>query len=251
MKRNICVLYFVLTVALIYGIEFDKDDLNFHFQIGAYLNTCNFMNVMEDIRMGRAIISNSEYINVGMTKDQAKEYVDMPKSIKTGVMIANIVGSFEFGFKYRVKWNVLLFDSDVSILFYDGSYNSRLDFEFSNDIGIRMPYWIMPYASCGPNYTLSFYQNYFDLVEDWRTHYLAYQNVMYRIGFHARLGVDFNLKKFSIGLYYQYTIKDFDEFGGFCFAQIYVKNNFACAAIGIFAYQSRLGVSLLFPIEKL
>ena len=94
------------------------------------------------------------------------------------------------------------------------------------------------------NFTFSFYPSEFTKLENWKGRWAATDNFAFRPGINLRAGLDFKFKGFSIGAYYQYTIKDFQEFTGWYYAIVSEGLTQQQAAGMIFGAQSRFGASL-------
>ena len=115
-------------------------------------------------------------------------------------------------------------------------------------VGIRCPFFIMPYLIAGPTFTFSFYPEQFTQVENWKGDWAATDNFAFRPGLNTRAGLDFKFRGWSIGAYYQYTIKDFQEFGSWFWHLTNAGYSQADAVGKIFGAQSRFGASMCFYI---
>lgn len=246
MKKKFVLIFLIAVCIIMPSYIYGKSlfDLSFQVGIGGFINSPNFLCFAENVRMARAIHNNEPYSNIGMSDMQTMEFNSIQRSMRNAILVANVFGAMEYGIKFRLLYHVLMAEGDFSLLVFDGSFNSRTDLVLSADAGIRFPHRIMPYFIFGPNMTFSFYPEHFKNMEDWKSSQGAYNQFMFRVGIHAKIGLDFKFKRFSFGFYYQYMIKDFDEFAGFCYAQRYIKD-YTCAALSVFAYQSRVGASFV------
>ena len=103
--------------------------------------------------------------------------------------------------------------------------SGHCDFMAMFDIGIRCPKWVMPYFAVGINGTFSlypdniknvdaFYNSETSEYECWRNpdaqvRYADLEkNLMISLGAHAKVGLDVKFKRFSVGFYCLYLIKD-------------------------------------------
>ena len=115
-------------------------------------------------------------------------------------------------------------------------------------IGVRGPFFIMPYIIGGLAFTFSFYPSEYTSIEEWKGDWAATSNFAFRPGINTRIGLDLKFPKLSIGAYYQWTVKDFQEFSSWYWHIMNVGYSNAEAIGKIIAGQSRFGISIcLYP----
>jgi hypothetical protein len=249
MKRTIKILLVVtVALALVSTAAFAKskksDEGRFQLGFGGFISTNNILGLIENVRMNDAIQSS------GTLPAEFSGLTDINVAMQRAIMVANILGGMEYGFKTRILWKILIAEADLVLTPFNGSYNGRLDFTVNTGVGIRAPFWIMPYFVAGPMFTFSFYPDEFTAVESWKSNYAGFQNFLFRPGLNTRVGLDFKFKKFSIGAYYNYAIKDFQEFT-LWYEDLVAKLDSgdtaaaqAQAAGMVFGAQSKFGVSM-------
>ena len=245
--RNKIILTFLgilILTAPSFAATQKNDENRFQLGIGIMASTGNLLDLIESVRLYNAAANDNPYNFPGLTDQQKYAYQNLSGAMQRAVLVANILGSMDYGMQFRILWKPLMFETDLSILPYDGSFNGRLDFMVTPFIGVRAPFFIMPYFIAGPILTFSFYPATFTQIEFWRSRWGITSNFVFRPGINTRLGLDIKLKGFSIGAYYQYTIKDFDEFTNFYGSLVAAGFTNADAAGKIFAEQSRFGMAI-------
>jgi len=248
------ILFLVVVFALLLNVcIFSKtkksDESRFQMGFGVMVSTSNLLSLIETSKLFSAIENGEKYNFPGLPEDVSIQFNNVAKNLGRAMLVANIIGGLEYGVNYRILYQAFIFDSNLILLPFDGSYNGRLDFLVSMNIGLRAPFWIMPYIDAGVNFTFSWYPENVTNIDSWKS-WGVFNNFVFRPGLNVRTGLDIKFRHFSIGAYYQYTIKDFEEFGGW-FNKIAADlsgQNYADAqtrALGlIFASQSRFGVCL-------
>lgn len=243
----------IMALLLISTLGFAKTtnkEMRFQLGIGGYVNTSNILGLIENVRMTQALEGGGDYNYPGIDQEEREALENLNLAMRRGIMIANILGGLEYGIKTRILWNILIAEADLSLVPYNGSYNGRLDFAVSAGIGVRAPFFIMPYFTVGPMFTFSFYPSEFTKYESWKSNYGGFGNFVFRPGLNSRLGLDLKFKKWSFGLYYQYTIRDFQEFTGWYSQLVDSMGNTqqarAEAAGMIFGAQSKFGAHMTF-----
>lgn len=223
-----------------------SDEKRFQLGIGLMASTGNLLGLIESARMYNAISKGDKYDYPGLSKQEKDSLNSLNGAMQRAILVANILGSMEYGIQLRVLWHMLMVNCDVVLLPFDGSYNGRLDFMITPSVGIRAPFWLMPYLLVGMTMTFSFYPDEFTDKENWKGEWAATDNFVFRPGMNFRAGLDFKFKSFSIGAYYQYTIKDFQEFS-LWYNDIVDNGMTAADAAGkIFGAQSRFGAAMCF-----
>ncbi len=227
------------------------DENKFQFGIGATVSTGHLLGVIETGKMIDAENkTGTDYSFPGMTKEQADAYNGLSKNMKTAIWVSNIFASMEYAIQARVLWNVLLVHADLGFLPMDSSYNGRFDMVLGVNAGVRAPFFIMPYVTAGVNFTFSFYPDKVVNIstENWKLNakYGVAENFVFRPGINFVAGLDLKLGKFSIGGFYKYIIKDFDEFN-YMYQQFKNDATRFDSAVGlIFSSQSKFGVAVSF-----
>ncbi|OHD18248.1 MAG: hypothetical protein A2Y34_09275 [Spirochaetes bacterium GWC1_27_15] len=247
------LIFCLLIVCLISAFSKTKksDEKRFQIGFGGMVSTSNLMGMIENTKLYQAIENGSQYDYPGLDTEQSKAINNLAKNMGRAILVANILGGLEYGFEARLLWNALMLESDLIFLPFDASYNGRMDFVVTTNIGIRAPFWIMPYITAGANFTFSWYPENVTKIDKWKS-WGVFNNFVWRPGVNLRCGLDLKFRHFSIGAYYQYTIKDFDEFVGWWQTlsdNLYnkgLKNAAEQAAGLIFASQSRFGISMVF-----
>jgi hypothetical protein len=256
MRRRVTLLTIFMLLMAIFSVHAKSrktSEMRFQFGLGVYTNTNNILGLVENARMAESVESGSTYSFPGITPAQSSAFQTLDANLQRAVYISNILGGMEYGIKARVLWGLLIAEADVSLVPLNGSYNGRFDLGINTGVGIRAPFWIQPYATVGPMFTFSWYPDDVSTIEPWKTAYAAVNNFAFRPGLQSRLGLDFKFKRFSIGAYYQYQVKDFQEFTDW-YGEIYnslgsIENAKARAAGMVVAAQSRIGASLVWYIN--
>jgi len=250
------VVFFSLSLSL-FAKTTKTNELRFQLGFGGFVNTSNLMGLIENAKMIDQIQGRNDSPDlVGLTDEQKKSFGTISKGMQTAIVVANMLGGLEYGLKMRILWHVLIADVDFNILPFDGSYNGRFDMMLTANLGVRAPFWIMPYATLGATFTFSFYSPNVDASKPetynngdaWKNYaYGAFKNFVFRPGLNTRLGLDFKFKGFSVGAYYQWTVKDFDEFKAFYLELVDKVGRDPASAVGtVLGYQSRFGVDFVF-----
>ncbi|MCG8570301.1 MAG: hypothetical protein MJB14_09190 [Spirochaetes bacterium] len=229
------------------------DEKRFQLGFGITASTGSILTLIDNIQMVRSI-KNSDQDYPGLSDEEAKALNTLSSTMQKSIMVANILGSFEYGAQMRIKWHMLLAHADLIFLPNDYSKNGRFDFLVGMNVGIRAPFFIQPYLTAGINFTFSWYPKFddadFKVPETWKGSWGTVDNFMFRPGMNVVAGLDIKFKRLSLGVYYKYTIKDFGEFSAW-FSDLTddlkdadYANAQAKAAGMIFGYQSRFGAAI-------
>ncbi len=252
MKQNkikIFAIIFLLVLVLsssVFAKSQKRDEKRFQIGFGAIISTSNLLGLIESAKMAQAIKDNNDYDYPGITEEEKAALQSLNGAMQRAILVANILGAMEYGVQLRILWHILMVETDLVLLPFDGSYNGRLDFSWAVMAGIRCPFFIMPYFLAGVNFTFSFYPKEFTEKENWKGDWAATDNFVFRPGLNLRAGLDLKFKNFSIGGYYQYSIKDFQEFS-LWYNKIVDEGINKSDAVGmILGSQSRFGVALCF-----
>ncbi len=222
----------------------NNDEMKLQVGIGVLINTSNIYSLTESSKLYQSMNNGTDYNYPGFTPEQADAYKNLTNPMKRALIISNIFGALEYGITGRILWNYLIGELDIILLPFDGSYNGRMDLVITPLVGLRYPWMLMPYLIVGMTLTFSFYPGELDTIESWKSRSAATNNFVFRPGLIVRLGADFKVSNFSIGLYYQYTIKDFDEFTLWYNELIDYGYSPTEAGGKIFGSQSRFGVAI-------
>lgn len=220
--------YLIIILALAFFSDYGAYSLprknfekRFQVGLGGQISSSNMLNFINNIRIFNALDS----LNNGGTyedlspeqkavtsKEQYYKLRDLGSAFQKTLFIANILATMDYSFQLRLLWKILIIETDLTLLPFNGSYNGRLDLMLTVNGGIRAPFWIMPYLMGGVNFTFQFYPDEVYKIEKWKSDWGAFKNFVFRPGINVRAGLDIKFRVFSIGAYYQYTIKDFEEF---------------------------------------
>ena len=229
---------------------FSWDTKSFHFGFGATATTGNLLGLIESAKLYDTLHNNTAYDYPGLTDEQKQAVAKLNKGMTSALIAANILASMEYGLRTRLMYHVFISDIDLVFLPCDGTYNGRFDFQLVPQVGVRLPWFIMPYITMGPTFTFSFYPDKVANIENWKTNagYGVVDNFVFRPGLNVKVGLDLNFRRVMVGAFYQYEIKDFAEFTDYY--NTIVDGGFSSSeAMGkIFGYQSRFGVSLVINI---
>ena len=228
--------------------KYNENRLQFGF--GVMVSTGNLLGMIESVRMYNSIKSDTDYDYPGLSDEDKESLQELEGSMQRAILIANIFGSMEYGLQLRILWRALIIETDLVLTPYDGSYNGRMDFTWPIMVGVRAPFFIMPYIMAGVNFTFSFYPDEFVSKENWKGDWAATDNFVFRPGLSTRAGLDFKFKKFSLGAYYQYTIKDFEEFTAWYGELTSEGVSSSDAVVKIFGAQSRFGITLCWYLSR-
>ncbi|HPY86401.1 MAG TPA: hypothetical protein PLG34_00265 [Spirochaetota bacterium] len=231
------------------NIDLKRMLLGFKFGIGFSVQTPNMLGLIESAKMYEAINKGEDYNYPGLTDEQKDALKSLDVGMQSAIITANILAGLEYGVKFRFMYHMLIADADLAFLPFDGSYNGRIDLGLSLNAGIRAPFFIQPYLMTGILFNFSFYPDEFLKVEEWKSNYAGFKNFLFRPGMHFRLGLELNFISFTIGLHYQYAIKDFDEFTRYYNSLASISGP-SDAATKIFCYQSKVGFDMVWYIVK-
>ena len=251
MKKTISVvmILFCISFVSIYARSNNTEN-RFQIGIGGIVSTNNLLGLIESVKMYRSFEMGEDYDFIGMTDVDQEALKSLDPNIQRALMIANMFGAMEYGIQVRILFNAFMFETDLMLLLFDGTYNGRLDLLLTMNAGVRAPFWIMPYILGGVNFTFSFYPGKLGEAENWKSKWAATDSFVWRPGVNLRAGLDFKFRGFSVGAYYQYTIKDFEEFVGLYESiSSSIQNEDAetikAMALGmVLGSQSRFGISM-------
>jgi len=214
-------LIIFLSTFHLYSLPRKNFEKRFQVGLGGLISSSNLLNFINNIRTFTALDSLNNggvYEDLSpeqkavTSKEQYYKLRDLGSAFQKTLFIANILATMEYSIQLRILWKILIFETDLSLLPFNGSYNGRLDFTLTINGGIRAPFWFMPYILCGVNFAFQFYPDEVYKIEKWKSDWGAFKNFVFRPGINVRAGLDIKFRVFSIGAYYQYTVKDFEEF---------------------------------------
>ncbi len=246
-KKNRLFLLFFLIIIIpfsIYSKAQKSDEQRFQLGFGIMASTGNLLNLIEDIKLYESVKNDTDYNFPGVDDEEQEALQELDGAMKRAILVANILGSLEYGINFRVLYKIMLFETDLILLPFDSSYNGRFDILLSPMIGVRAPFFIMPYIITGVCFTFSFYPSEFTSIEEWKGGWAATNNFAFRPGLNTRIGLDFKIKGFSIGAYYQWTVKDFQEFTSWYWHIVNSGYSNLDATWKILAAQSRFGITI-------
>lgn len=216
------------------------------FGFGGTIATGNFLSFIETCRMIYHAENGVDYSFPGTSKQEFQHYNELSKNMQRAIWTANLFGSLEYNFQTRLLWNFFMAHADLGFIPMESSYNGRFDFALSVNAGIRAPFFIQPYLTAGVNFTFSFYPDKVANIENWKTKsgYGIIDNFAFRPGVNFVGGLDIKFSRFSIGVFYKYTISDFAEFSHW-YEELTSKGAENAAGM-IFGSQSRVGIAAIF-----
>jgi hypothetical protein len=220
------------------------DTKKFHFGIGVTATTGNLSGLIDNVRL---LYNNQVYDYPGWTAEQKEVISKLDSQTVRGLVFANILCSMEYGIRTRFMYHVFISDIDLVFLPSDSSTNGRFDFQLIPTIGVRVPWLLMPYITAGPSFTFSFYPDKISDADNWKTKagYGVFNNFVFRPGLNIRTGLDLNLRRMTIGVFYEYGIKDFAEFSDYYRSLIINGYSVNDAVWRVFNYQGRFGASIV------
>lgn len=248
MRKLLIITLLVLSVLSASAVTQKNDETRFQLGAGIEISSGNLLGLIETVKMISASSKNEEYSFPGMSDEQVENYNNLSSNFKKAIWISNLLSSMEYGIHLRILKSFFIAHADITLLPFDGTYNGRLDFMINVNAGIRAPWFIMPYLTVGGNFTMSVYPDVVSKVETWKTRagYGVVDKFAFRPGMNITAGVDIKTKAGSIGAFYKYTIKDFNEFN-YWYDEL--KDNFGTSAAAmIFGAQSRFGVVFMWYI---
>jgi len=256
MYRNIFKILLVFLIIIssmtaLFSKQKIRDERRFQLGFGFIIGTHSLAGLSETTRIYNALKDNEDYYFPLAVNN--KDYFDtLNNDQKTGILVGHILGGWEYGFQFRILWNIIIAETDIILSPFDASRNGRFDFIIMPMIGIKAPLALMPYIMFGLIYTFSFYPGEYSFTENNKSSFTSNINFSYRPGLVIKAGVEFKIPKylkiakFSVGGYIQYTIKDFEEFNYIYFN--YKESGYSdfSAVLKILENQLRFGISLCY-----
>ncbi len=246
-KSNKVKAVMLLTVFLLsattmsFGKSSKTDESRPQVGLGINMSTANLFGFIQSIQM----ISNKDYSSLGLTPAVADE---VPENVKQALMIANIFATMEYSIQLRFLASIFMLETDLVLLPMDNASNGRIDMLVGLNVGLRAPFWLMPYITAGANFTFSWYPDKIANIETWRSLYGVQSagTFAWSPGINVKIGLDVKFRGFSAGLYYTYAIKDFNEFTTrFQTVFMDIADGNTANAVGLLiGSQSRFGISV-------
>lgn len=218
-----------------------KDEKRFQFGIGIHANSLNFSGMNEVYNIFQSIKDDEDYSYPGISDLEEDSIQDLSNWHQKDLLASYIFRNQEYGMHLRILWNVLIFETDFDFLPMDYTDSKRSNIMIAPMIGIRYPSFIMPYLMIGPNLNVGFETTD---TGSWEDKISTIKNSMiFTPGLILKTGLDFKAQYFSIGLYYQYRLKDFNEITYWysIFKEGYISNT--DAFWNIISSQSRIGLT--------
>lgn len=237
------VLVFLLVSTFTLQAKSKKSgEKRFQIGFGLSVSTNNIVGMVENVKMLQAINNGGSYSNPALTDEQNAAFSYLDKNMQKGLVIANILGQMEYGVQMRILWHMVMFETDLVLLPYDTTSNGKLDFYWVTNIGIRAPFWIMPYITGGVNFTFSIYPEEVAKINSWKSDWGSVGKFVFRPGFNIKTGLDLKFKRFSVGVYYQYMVKDVTEFQEW--AALFGEQGEGFLIAKVLGSQSRFGLAM-------
>lgn len=223
------------------GKKVKKDEKRFQFGIGIHVNSLSVSGMNDVHNIFQSIKNDDDYTYPGISKHEKDSIMDLSGWMQEDILLSYILRSQEYGFHLRILWNILIFEMDFDLLPMDYTYIERSNIMLAPMIGIRYPSFIMPYFMIGPNLNIGFENMDFGTMRNKIN--TVNNSMIVTPGLVFKTGLDFKMQRFSIGLYYQYRIKDFNEIT-YWYSE-YRDNSVSGpeAVWNIMASQSRMGLT--------
>ena len=199
-------LFILLTVINISAKSRKNDEKRFQLGFGFTASSASVFNFVQSMNM--ALDKTKGY--KGITGDGTD--ANLTTAAKQSLITGNILGAMQIGFQMRMLAHVFFSELDIIAEPMTNISSGHCDLIGMFDVGIRCPKWIMPYIAVGVNGTFGLYPYNIETVEGWRdlTNKNRYVNDCLKISFgaHAKVGLDVKFKRFSVGFYCLYLVKD-------------------------------------------
>ncbi len=219
-KTSILIFVFIfLTLMSISAKSRKNDEKRFQLGFGFTASSASVFNFVQSMNMAL----NTTYGYEGLTTDGTD--AGLTSAAKQTFITSNMLAAMEIGFQMRFLAHIFFSELDFIAEPMTNVSSGHCDFMAMFDIGIRCPKWVMPYFAVGINGTFSlypdniknvdaFYNSETSEYECWRNpdaqvRYADLEkNLMISLGAHAKVGLDVKFKRFSVGFYCLYLIKD-------------------------------------------
>ena len=204
-KTSILIFVFIfLTLMSISAKSRKNDEKRFQLGFGFTASSANVFNFIQSFKMSAD--GNYGELTVDGTGN------NLNGASKQALVTSNMLASMEIGFQMRILAHVFFSELDLVAEPMVNIGSGHCDFLVMYDIGIRCPKWVMPYIAVGINGTFSLYPDNIANIQKWRqslgnANYYN-NNFMITLGAHAKVGLDVKFKRFSVGFYCLYLIKD-------------------------------------------
>lgn len=222
-------LFILLTVINISAKSRKNDEKRFQLGFGFTASSASVFNFVQSIQM-------------------LQEEVSEQRTTYQVLITSNILASMQLGFQMRILAHVFFSELDLIAEPMVNITSGHCDFLAMYDIGIRCPKWIMPYIAVGVNGTFGLYPENVETVLSWRTtlgnvNYVN-KNFMISLGVHAKVGLDVKFKRFSVGCYCLWLVKDVINDWTDSLNNYYLDKDSEYGTLQFVASQFRLGASI-------
>lgn len=223
MKKIIILIPVLLLIHISMLQAVPRKNFEKRFQIGIGMNmaTANLYNLISGFETMNALDSAGDGAGYDDLSPEQQTYIsreefeslkNLSAAYQRAMIVSNMFAGMEYGIQIRSLWNIFMSEADIALLPMNGAYNGRLDFSISLNTGVRIPFFIMPYIMGGFNMGFQFYPDNVRKIEPWKSSLGTVGNFAFRPGFNVKAGLEIKFKKFSIGGFYQYVVKDIEEY---------------------------------------
>jgi|GEM_PF-824269 len=222
-KNNFNILITLLLLLFsfnLYSQENDKtndkkeklDERRFQFGIGTSITTSTIYDMYKNADIFKAIKNGDDYSYSYIDKDEDDHILSLNGDMQKAVLANHILKSLVYGIQFRFLWKVFMTEIDINVLPANYNYGNRTEISLTPMTGLRIPFVVMPYFLIGPTFTAGFYyDNYLKDRDDSNEIQAIKDNIRFLVGLSAKIGLDLKFDYFSIGIFYQYTIKNVGE----------------------------------------
>jgi hypothetical protein len=231
--------------------KINEQEKELQYGFGIIVNSNDIKTGYENYERSQAIKDGYEYSYPGFSDKQQEALTELDTWMQKSILATYVLRNMEYGIQFRLLWKYLISETDFVFTPTDYSDNSKINIAIAPMIGFRSPRFIMPYFMAGPNFTLAVNPEIYKSESNWHDKINATKNTLsFSPGLIVRTGVDTKFKRFSLGFYYQYKIKDFSEFN--YWNSLYKEGEITGQeAFGnSLAQNSRFGISMSWYIHK-
>lgn len=192
----------------------NNNEKEFQIGFGVILNSPT-ISIMKDIKKTRkSIKTNEDYSYSGLSDEEMESILSLDNSMQNDLLFINILKSMEYGLQLRIMHKILITETDISLLPYNYYADRNMQVQLSVTAGVRCPFLIMPYFLAGPVFTVDFNPNEIRNEYNKKGKISAFKKkLIFNLGLNIKTGLDVKLKRFSVGLYYQFKMTGLETFG--------------------------------------